>query len=499
MKETVLFLGLLFLQTDPSFEVRIMDDSVQCWSNLRIEYFKIRCSNSSNRTRRFDIIHWINHLHFLDPQHGFRRKLWASTYLSLESYLPTSECCWRGEFVKMRIWNLQSLLVCSIIVWKSSLTRDEWISGWRSWLDLWSWTGVWLSLITCGEVCFDALMDSTLAGKVLKTTPSDLQKRFPIYHAFPKYLAAYRCGSAFPENGLAVRQDFGMVGNRLWSLGSRCRNSARVHPICTVRHLAARVVHGTTPLLASTFSVPTITDGYARLGRVLPYTLDLHRPDCTLSRLFASEHDSLVTQSIATPEPGFPDPHPGSSRCLLRPRVCHHTRDPTVLSRVSCRPAPESWPFSPAFPLPCYPGAPLLPPKHGWLLGKDRWGLSSPYHVAATYPCGQPGSSSLCVSLEVFATPTRRYHGRMLIHPSPLARATSPVERCLHAGSGPSRVRRRLFCASLRYPIPPWPRRLTGNVGLSTAYWFSIFKISRIIHAITFHYVIPESWLWVQV
>ena len=29
-KETVLFLGFLFLQTDPSFEVRIMDDSVQC-------------------------------------------------------------------------------------------------------------------------------------------------------------------------------------------------------------------------------------------------------------------------------------------------------------------------------------------------------------------------------------------------------------------------------------------------------------------------------------
>ena len=29
-KETVLLLGFLFLQTDPSFEVRIMDDSVQC-------------------------------------------------------------------------------------------------------------------------------------------------------------------------------------------------------------------------------------------------------------------------------------------------------------------------------------------------------------------------------------------------------------------------------------------------------------------------------------
>ena len=29
-KETVLFLGLLFLQTDSPFELCIMDDSVQC-------------------------------------------------------------------------------------------------------------------------------------------------------------------------------------------------------------------------------------------------------------------------------------------------------------------------------------------------------------------------------------------------------------------------------------------------------------------------------------
>ena len=34
----------------------------------------------------------------------------------------------------MRIWNLQSLLVSSIILWKSSLTKDDWFSSWRSWL-----------------------------------------------------------------------------------------------------------------------------------------------------------------------------------------------------------------------------------------------------------------------------------------------------------------------------------------------------------------------------
>ena len=47
---------------------------------------------------------------------------------------------------------------------------------------------------------------------MLKKTLLDLQKRFPIYHASPKYLAAHCCGSAFPENGLAFRQDFEKVG-----------------------------------------------------------------------------------------------------------------------------------------------------------------------------------------------------------------------------------------------------------------------------------------------
>ena len=42
---------------------------------------------------------------------------------------------------------------------------------------------------------------------MLKKTPVDLQKRFPIYHACPKCLAAHCCGSAFPHNGVAFSQD----------------------------------------------------------------------------------------------------------------------------------------------------------------------------------------------------------------------------------------------------------------------------------------------------
>ena len=44
----------------------------------------------------------MNQFHLFDPQHSFRKKLWTSTYLSFESYLPTNECCCCGEFVKWR-------------------------------------------------------------------------------------------------------------------------------------------------------------------------------------------------------------------------------------------------------------------------------------------------------------------------------------------------------------------------------------------------------------
>ena len=102
-----------------------------CWV---LEQFKIRHSNFCNRWRGHWIIHWVNHLHFFDPIQSFRSTLSTSTYLSLESYLPTSECCFRGAFVKMKFRNLQFLLVCIKILWISSLTKDDWISTWRSWL-----------------------------------------------------------------------------------------------------------------------------------------------------------------------------------------------------------------------------------------------------------------------------------------------------------------------------------------------------------------------------
>ena len=94
---------------------------------------KIRHWNTANRWRRSQKnIHWINQLHFFDPMYSFRRKLRTSTYLSLESYLPASKGCWVSEFVEMKIWDLQSLVVCPLILCRISLTGDDWIFGWRS-------------------------------------------------------------------------------------------------------------------------------------------------------------------------------------------------------------------------------------------------------------------------------------------------------------------------------------------------------------------------------
>ena len=83
----------------------------------------------------------------------FRRKLWTSTYLGLESYLPASKGCWRRELVKEKIRNLQSLLVCSIILWIVSSTDDDWIFGWRSRLASHILISFWsITLLHCRHV-----------------------------------------------------------------------------------------------------------------------------------------------------------------------------------------------------------------------------------------------------------------------------------------------------------------------------------------------------------
>ena len=216
----------------------------------------------------------------------------------------------------------------------------------------------------------------------------DLQKRFPVYHVYPKCMAALLCGAAIRMKASTV-YGLQVLGEPNQSPSApRGDHLSIPHP--GHRHPAAEQQ---SPLRRDPSRFPQVPFQHSRsrvatlvqAGRTI--YLALRRPDCTLSRLFASvaeEYDRPVTQSIATPEPGCPDPHPRSSRSLLRPWVCHHTREPTVLSRVSCRPTPEYWPFSPALSVTL--AHPLLCNRNTAGLGRDRWGLSSPYHVAATYP-----------------------------------------------------------------------------------------------------------------
>ena len=252
----------------------------------------------------------------------------------------------------------------------------------------WRWLNLWLTVLTGisdldfvlafhfsplwmgGAALRTNSIDAILEDKELMKMHVDLQKRFPIYHVCPKCLAALLCGTAIRKNA-STAYGLQALGQKQMKNPSAPRGDHLSIPHPGHGHPAAEQQ---SPLRRDSSRFPQVPFQHSR-SRVAPLVqagrtiyLALRRPDCTLIRLFAlvaEEYDRPVTQSIATPEPGCPDPHPKSSRSLLKPWVCHHTREPTVLSRVTCRPTPEFWPFSPALPVTL--AHPSLPPKHGWL------------------------------------------------------------------------------------------------------------------------------------
>ena len=125
----------------------------------------------------------------------------------------------------MKIRNLQSLLVCPIILWKSSVLSVEWISGWRSWLASRIQSCVWVLTFTryMRWSVFRYFRNPRIESSWIRWWRRRWwisKKSFPTYHAYPKCLAACCCGSAFPENGLAFHQDHDQVGSNAGWLGT---------------------------------------------------------------------------------------------------------------------------------------------------------------------------------------------------------------------------------------------------------------------------------------
>ena len=203
-KETVLFLGffcssrLTFLLNWELWMILFSAETILASSSSK---FGIEYTASITKIL---IIHWINQLHFFDPLHRFRRKLWTSTYLGLEPYLPTSKRRWCMELLKVKIRNVQSLLNCTIILRRVSSTEDDWIFGWQSRLafqiSILSWP---FTFLHCGRV--ERLFDRWIPLKQFlrircwwRRTRSC--KNVSRYTMCPEYLAALLCGSAWWKN-----------------------------------------------------------------------------------------------------------------------------------------------------------------------------------------------------------------------------------------------------------------------------------------------------------
>ena len=150
-----------------------------------------------------------------------------------------------------------------------------------------------------------------------------------------------------------------------------------------------------------------------------------------------------MTQSVATLQPGCPGHLLRSGRNSPAPWLCDHTQEPTVLSRVSYRPAPEFRPFSPALPVTL--AHPSLPQKHGWLWGRGQ------VRTVILVPRGDHLPLRAARFFLLVRLTGGFCHGDWTVprqdvdSPFPLCVCHPPIKGvCTHAGSGPSRARRRL-------------------------------------------------------
>ena len=171
--------------------------------------------------------------------------------------------------------------------------------------------------------------------------------------------------------------------------------------------------------------------------------MPLRRPDCTLSRLhflllWLHEYDRPVTQSIATPEPGFPGHHLGSSGTVRLAKALDVSPHPGADGLVQGeRGGPVPWIVTVFTSLACYPGAlPTAAVKTAVVRDRDRWGLS-PVPRGGHLP-SRAARSSLLFRASHWRSlpPTGRYHDVHSAFPTCVCH-TAQEGVCTHAGSGP--------------------------------------------------------------
>ena len=126
--------------------------------------------------------------------------------------------------------------------------------------------------------------------------------------------------------------------------------------------------------------------------------------------------------------------------------------------------------------------------------------------MAATYPCGHPGSSSFASHWRFFATPTRRYHGRMLIHPASPACANPSTKVFAHTQvRDPRESAAACFWPALGTPSswPPvnclWkvtPKIILNSPELNCSVFFSLYclRMSKKIDHFLRNLVRRVSW-----
>ena len=201
-KESVLFLSLLFLQTDSFLEVGTIDNFAQPWCNTRVEQLKVEKRNNP----------WIEHQDFksstdlaistsLIHNMAFVVKLEQEHTPTLNLILQHEKVCGIGNLSK---WSSEIWSLCWSAPWFLKFLQ---CMGWNEFPADGLRGNLGVELCLCPDHSFQLRvapffvaqelspqlchqMTGLFSSKMPKSRQVNLQKRFPTCRAFSKYQAA---------------------------------------------------------------------------------------------------------------------------------------------------------------------------------------------------------------------------------------------------------------------------------------------------------------------